>query len=98
MVRLTPPYFFPEFLKPQGKASPTARERTLGLTAKDLDWLYNLYLATDESRQDTSRHDHPMRVEKVLINISGKPPHPPCRRVRDQPDTRRRQGVALHPG
>ncbi len=50
MVRLTPPYFFPEFLKPQGKASPTARERTLGLTAKDLDWLYNLYLATDESR------------------------------------------------
>ena len=76
MVRLTPPYFFPEFLKPQGKASPTARERTLGLTAKDLDWLYNLYLATDESRQDTRRHDHPMRVEKVLINVSGKPPIP----------------------
>lgn len=76
MIRLTPPYFFPEFLKPQGKASPTARERTLGLTAKDREWLYNLYLATDESRQDTRRHDHPMRVEKVLINISSKPPIP----------------------
>lgn len=76
MIRLTPPYFFAEFLKPQGKASPTARERTLGLTAKDREWLYNLYLATDESRQDTRRHDHPMRVEKVLINISGKPPIP----------------------
>lgn len=76
MVRVTPPYFFDEFLQPISRKTPSDRERALGLTTKDLDWLHNLYYASDAARQDTQLRGHPMRVEKLLINVSGQPATP----------------------
>jgi len=52
MTHVNPPYFFPEFHRPARRKQPTERERALGLTLKDLDWLNTLYYATDQARQD----------------------------------------------
>ena len=51
MAGVTPPYFFQEFHRPVRRNEPTERERSLGLTVKDLDWLNTLYYATDQARQ-----------------------------------------------
>lgn len=76
MVRVTPAYFFDEFLLPLSRKTPSERERALGLTVKDLDWLHTLYYANDTARQDTRLQSHPMRVERLLIHVSGQPPVP----------------------
>ncbi len=73
MATLSPPYFFDEFLLPAGRKQPTPRERALGFTVKDLEWLHTLYYATDAARQDAALHTHPMQVERLLINRPGKP-------------------------
>lgn len=72
MAKVTPPYFFDEFLRPLKRDEPTPRERELGLTLKDLDWLHTLYYASDKARQDSALRDAPMRVETLLINLPGK--------------------------
>ncbi|MFT0475931.1 dermonecrotic toxin domain-containing protein [Pseudomonas antarctica] len=74
MVRVTPAYFFDEFLLPLSRKTPSERERELGLTVKDLDWLHTLYYATDTARQDSRKQSYPMRVEKVLITVEGQTP------------------------
>lgn len=76
MVRLTPAYFFDEFLLPISRKTPSEREQALGLTVKDLDWLHTLYYATDAARQDTHLQPHPMRVEKLVITVEGQSPIP----------------------
>jgi len=73
MARLTPPYFFEELLRPVKRKAPTERERALGFTVKDLDWLHTLYYATDAARQQTKTHKYPMTVERLLITLTGKP-------------------------
>lgn len=70
MPQLKPPYFFDEFLLPIKRDEPTPRERTLGLTVKDLEWLPTLYYATDTARQDSTEHKDPMRVEKLLLGTA----------------------------
>lgn len=72
MTRVTPPYFFDEFLLPVNRSRLSERERALGLTVKDLEWLHGLYYASDASRQDTRLLSHPMRVETLLINVPGQ--------------------------
>ena len=74
MARVTPPYFFDEFLRPLKRDEPTPRERELGLTVKDLEWLHTLYYATDAARQDKVLRGAPMLVEKFTINLAGAPP------------------------
>lgn len=76
MLRATPPYFFDEFVLPISRKTPSERERALGLTVKDLDWLHNLYYASDAARQNTQLLGYPMRVERLLINVAGQPPIP----------------------
>jgi hypothetical protein len=71
MTRVTPPYFFDEFLLPVNRSTLSERERALGLTVKDLEWLHGVYYASDASRQDTRLQRHPMRVERLLINRVG---------------------------
>ncbi|PRA32993.1 dermonecrotic toxin domain-containing protein [Pseudomonas poae] len=73
MAPLTPPYYFDEFLTPVRRKSPTERERALGFSLKDLEWLYTLYYATDAARQNPAVHQYPMQVERLLINPRGKP-------------------------
>lgn len=70
MAHVTPPYFFQEFHRPARRKEPTERERALGLTLKDLDWLNTLYYATDKARQDATLRDHPMQVEKIILKLS----------------------------
>nr|WP_314532098.1 DUF6543 domain-containing protein [uncultured Pseudomonas sp.] len=72
MTHVTPPYFFPEFHRPARRKQPTERERALGLTLKDLDWLNTLYYATDQARQDEALRDHPMAVEKFILKLTPK--------------------------
>ncbi|MBC3302619.1 hypothetical protein H0Z09_15945 [Pseudomonas sp. SWRI18] len=76
MARLTPPYFFDEFLRPVRRKQPTERERELGLSLRDLDWLHTLYYASDKARQDPELRSAPMVVEKLTIHINGKAPMP----------------------
>lgn len=71
MTRLTPPYFFDEFLRPVRRKQPTERERELGLSLRDLDWLHTLYYATDKARQDADLRTAPMAVEKLTIHLPG---------------------------
>lgn len=68
MTRVTPPYFFDEFLLPIRRVQPTPRERELGLTTRDLEWLHTLYYATDAARQNARLRDAPMVVEKLFIH------------------------------
>ncbi|NVZ52680.1 hypothetical protein HX792_20215 [Pseudomonas sp. B6002] len=70
MVQLTPPYFFDEFLRPIRRKHPSERERALGLTLNDLDWLMTVYTATDAGRQAC---EFPMIVESLVIERSGEP-------------------------
>ncbi|KTC50503.1 hypothetical protein AO262_35085 [Pseudomonas fluorescens ABAC62] len=72
MAHVTPPYFFDEFLLPVSRKSLSERERALGFTLKDLEWLHTLYYATDTARQDPDVHRYPMRVERLLLNLSGQ--------------------------
>ncbi len=76
MTRLTPPYFFDEFLQPVRRKYPSERERALGLSLRDLDWLHTLYYATDEARQNPTLREAPMAVEKLMIPVTGKTPIP----------------------
>lgn len=76
MTRVTPPYFFDEFLLPVRRKQPSERERALGLTLNDLDWLNTLYRATDQARQDTTSSEAPMTAEKLWINLKDKPAIP----------------------
>ncbi|TFY90956.1 hypothetical protein DYL61_19900 [Pseudomonas nabeulensis] len=73
MARVTPPYFFDEFLQPIRRVKPSERERALGLTLKDLDWLHTLYYATDAGRQNPAHLGAPMVVESLQVNLA-KPP------------------------
>ncbi|OPA91856.1 hypothetical protein BFW88_12615 [Pseudomonas fluorescens] len=72
MAKVSPPYFFDEFLRPIKRKEPTPRERALGFTLKDLDWLHTLYYATDAARQNRTLHGYCMRVERLLINRLGQ--------------------------
>ncbi|AZF37008.1 hypothetical protein C4J88_2225 [Pseudomonas sp. R4-39-08] len=76
MANVTVPYFFDEFLHPVSRKEPTPRERALGFTVKDLNWLHTLYYATDTARRDTTLNEYPMLVERLLINPTGKHPTP----------------------
>jgi hypothetical protein len=76
MSTVVPPYFFDEFLLPVKRNEPTPRERALGFTVKDLEWLHTLYYPTDAARQDPTVHGYPMHVERLSINPSGKPAVP----------------------
>ncbi|MBK5476880.1 hypothetical protein JFU04_12300 [Pseudomonas sp. TH21] len=73
MARVTPPYFFDEFLRPTRRKEPTPRERALGFTVRDLEWLHTLYYATHAARQDATVHGFPMQVDRLLVNLSGQP-------------------------
>lgn len=73
MTHVTPPYFFDEFLQTVKRKAPTARERALGFSVKDLDWLHTLYYATDAARQNEALHGYPMKVERLLATAEGKP-------------------------
>jgi len=70
MAQLTPPYFFDEFLRPIHRKHPSERERALGLTLKDLDWLMAVYTATHAGRQ---AREAPMTVETLVIERPGQP-------------------------
>lgn len=76
MANVTPPYFFDELMLPDRRKVLTSRERTLGFTLKDLNWLHSLYYATDAARQDSAVHGYPMCVERLLVNPSGEPAIP----------------------
>jgi hypothetical protein len=76
MANVTPPYFFEEFLRPDRRKEPTERERALGFTVKDLDWLNTLYYATDAIRMAPTENGYPMRVERLLVGLAGQPPIP----------------------
>lgn len=72
MARVTPPYYFHEFHRAIRRKEPSERERTLGLTLKDLDWLEVLYYATDHARRDPALRDHPMTVETFILKLTPK--------------------------
>lgn len=76
MAHVTPPYYFEEFLLPVSRRVPTPRERALGFTVKDLEWLNTVYHATDAARADSTVRDYPMRVERLLVNLTGQPALP----------------------
>lgn len=76
MTGVTPAYFFDEFLLPIKRNLPSQRERALGLSVKDLEWLHTVYQATDAARKDPERQTYPMSVERLLINVSGQSPIP----------------------
>ncbi|KAB0563522.1 hypothetical protein F7P74_10225, partial [Helicobacter pullorum NCTC 12824] len=63
-----------EFLRPLKRDEPTPRERELGLTVKDLDWLHTLYYATDAARQDKVLRTAPMVVEKFVVTPTDAAP------------------------
>ncbi|WP_339541040.1 dermonecrotic toxin domain-containing protein [Pseudomonas sp. RA_5y_Pfl1_P24] len=69
MASVTPAYFFDEFLRPITRKYPSDRERALGLTLKDLEWLMTIYTPTDAVRQS---RESPMAVEKLVIERLGK--------------------------
>ena len=72
MARVTPPYFFEEFHRPVRRKEPSERERALGLSLNDLDWLNTLYYANDQARQDETLRDTPMVVEKFILKLTPK--------------------------
>ncbi|AKS04892.1 dermonecrotic toxin domain-containing protein [Pseudomonas trivialis] len=69
MASVTPAYFFDEFLRPITRKHPSDRERALGLTLKDLEWLMTIYTASDAARQS---REPPMAVEKLVIERPGQ--------------------------
>ncbi len=76
MAKVTPPYYFEEFLLPARRREPTPRERELGFTVKDLEWLYTLYYPSDAARKDSTVRGHHMLVERLQVNLIGKPAVP----------------------
>ena len=91
MANVVPPYYFEEFLQPVSRKEPTPRERALGFTVKDLEWLHTLYRATDAARQDSALQGYPMKVERLLINLAGEPamPIPGAFMMSPTPDARK---------
>ncbi|WP_395607747.1 dermonecrotic toxin domain-containing protein [Pseudomonas sp. B22129] len=73
MASVNPPYFFDEYLRPITRKHPTDRERALGLTLKDVNWLGTVYTASHRGRQD---RDAPMLIETLIVQRSGKPATP----------------------
>ena len=69
MASLNPPYFFAEYRRPIIRKQPTARERALGLTLKDVNWLGTVYGASHESRTSSTS---PMTVETLTLKRLGK--------------------------
>ncbi|MGA9704170.1 dermonecrotic toxin domain-containing protein [Pseudomonas sp.] len=76
MATVTPPYYFDEFLSPARRSEPSPRERALGFTVKDLDWLHTLFYATDVARRQSTVRGHPMLVERLQVNPAGQPALP----------------------
>ncbi|WP_458375126.1 hypothetical protein [Pseudomonas pergaminensis] len=74
MARVTPPYFFDEFLLPVRRDEPSPRERALGLSLKDLDWLHTLYYATDHARQNAQLRAAPMASSPSRSKEPTSPP------------------------
>ncbi len=70
MTHVSPPYFFDEYLGSTTRTQPTDRERLLGLTLKDVNWLGTLFVPSDSARQD---RDTPMIVETLLLQRPRKP-------------------------
>lgn len=70
MTHVTPPYFFDEYLLPITRKQPTVRERALGLTLKDVNWLGTVYIAHHSGRQD---RNEPMTVETLTLERPGMP-------------------------
>ncbi|WP_426221736.1 dermonecrotic toxin domain-containing protein [Pseudomonas sp. DWRC2-2] len=68
MTHVTPPYFFDEYLRPITRKQPTDRERALGLTLKDINWLGTVYIANHSARHD---RDEPMTVETLILETPG---------------------------
>lgn len=73
MASIAPPYFFDEFLRTTSRNAPTERERALGLTLNDLNWIYTLYYSTDQARRSPQLRKNPMEVETLWINVADKP-------------------------
>ncbi|MGK9418840.1 dermonecrotic toxin domain-containing protein [Pseudomonas cedrina] len=73
MAKTAPPYFFNEFLRTISREAPTQRERELGLSLIDLDWMHTLYYATDDARRSPQLRKTPMAVETLWINVADKP-------------------------
>jgi hypothetical protein len=69
MAHVDPPYFFDEYLRPVSRKHPTDRERALGLTLKDVNWLSTVYGATHVGRYN---RDAPMTVETLMLKRRGK--------------------------
>lgn len=72
MANVTPPYFFDEFLLPTTRKTPTARERELGFTLKDLDWLHTLIheITHLKSLTEDLAYLDSMRPFPDLINVN----------------------------
>lgn len=69
MTSVTPPYFFDEYLRPITRKQPTERERALGLSLADINWLNTVYAASHEGR---SKRIVKMIVETLTISRPGK--------------------------
>jgi hypothetical protein len=76
MTSITPPYFFDEFLRPTHREAPTERERALGLTLSELDWIPTLFYPTDHERRSPQLRKAPMEVESLWIHATHKPAVP----------------------
>lgn len=73
MTHVTPPYFFDEYLRPITRKQPTERERALGLTLGDLNWLNTVYTGSHDGR---SKRIVKMVVETLNISRPGEPDIP----------------------
>lgn len=69
MASLDPPYFFDEYRRPITRKQPTERERALGLTLKDVNWLRTVYGVSHKSRTSSAP---PMTVETLTLQRLGK--------------------------
>jgi hypothetical protein len=69
MIGAPLPYFFDEALLASKARQPGDREKALGMTMADLNWLNNVYLATDSARVSATS---PMHVKRLLLSLAGK--------------------------
>nr|WP_180206655.1 DUF6543 domain-containing protein [Pseudomonas sp. SbOxS1]NYU06919.1 hypothetical protein [Pseudomonas sp. SbOxS1] len=63
------PYFFEDAETASIAKQLGERETELGFTLDDLDWLNNVYMATQEARKD---HENPMLAYQLLLSLPGK--------------------------
>lgn len=63
------PYFFDEAARASRARQPGERENALGLTMADLNWLNNVYLATDSARTEAA---NPMHAKRLLLSLADK--------------------------